>query len=370
MPLPACSENLIYSLHLLFAPGVGPLLFERIRSRVPSLKSLFSLNEKQFLELDVPVSVIPFLLDPSEGRVERHLAWGDDAENYIITLDDPHYPFLLKQIYAPPPVLFVKGHVDVLNQVQLAMVGSRNPTGTGKEQAFYFARELAKQGIAINSGLALGIDGASHEGVLSVDGFSVAVMGTGLDKVYPASHQSLAQKILKKGVWVSEFPLGTPVLPENFPRRNRIISGLSQGVFVVEAALRSGSLITARFALEQGRDVYAMPGSVHNPMAKGCHHLLRQGAKLVETLSDLLEELGDKSKVFPEESPEFQKEILDEAQQSLLECLDFSPLSFDKIKSRSDFSAERVAGILLQLELQGLVRKEAGGYLRTVKCYG
>jgi DNA processing protein len=207
-------------------------------------------------------------------------------------VNDGRYPPLLREIPQAPPVLFVHGDPDCLRVPQLAMVGTRNPTPSGRETARQFAAHLAGAGMIITSGLALGIDAAAHQGALAGGGRTIAVMGTSLDRVYPAKHRDLARAIAERGALVSELPTGTPALAENFPRRNRLISGLALGVLVVEAALQSGSLITARLALDQGREVFAIPGSIHNPLAKGCHALIRQGAKLVETANDIVEELG------------------------------------------------------------------------------
>jgi len=211
---------------------------------------------------------------------------------HILTLHDPAYPALLKEIADPPPLLFVRGDPAVLSRPQLGIVGSRNPTPGGRSLAEDFARSLSRCGLVVTSGMALGIDAAGHRGALRGGGTTLAVAGTGPDRIYPARHRDLARAIVEQGAIISEFAPGTPALPSNFPRRNRIISGLSLGVLVVEAACRSGSLITARLAAEQGREVFALPGSIHNPLARGCHHLIRQGAKLVEDIEDIVEELG------------------------------------------------------------------------------
>ena len=210
----------------------------------------------------------------------------------MITLHCNEYPALLKRIDNPPPILYIKGNYTLLNDPQLAIIGSRNPTQSGTDNATSFARHLGKTGLCITSGLALGIDGSAHQGALLGNAPTIAVIATGIDRVYPAAHRDLAHKIVENGAIVSEFPIGTQPKAENFPRRNRIISGLSYGTLVVEAALQSGSLITARLAMEQNREVFAIPSSIHNPLAKGCHQLIRQGAKLVETAEDILEEMA------------------------------------------------------------------------------
>lgn len=371
--MPTSKLNLWLALSLV--PGIGPIQFARIKERFPDLNQVFAANERQLRAWEFPERIIPAILNPEQHKIDLHLRWAEAEENHILCLDDAHYPALLKQIYAPPPLLFIKGKLDCLQCPQIAMVGSRNPSHSGRENAFHFARELAQHGWGVTSGLALGIDAASHEGALSVNGHCVAVMGTGLDKIYPARHQSLASAILRgEGAWVSEFPLGTQIKPENFPRRNRIISGLSVGVFVVEAALHSGSLITAQYGLEQGREVYAMPGSIHNPLAKGCHYLLKQGAKLVETVSDLVEEIHLKSNTYIENKCSHEHTVLSENDQdldadarSLLKWIDFVPASFDTLVIRSCFLPQKVSYLLSRLELQGYILKEGMSYVRVAR---
>ncbi|MBI5447803.1 MAG: DNA-protecting protein DprA [Gammaproteobacteria bacterium] len=363
-------SDLEYYLALSFAPGIGPVQFAQIRARFPEIQAIFAENESQLAAWGVPATAIPAILHPPKKMLETTLSWAAEPENHLLTWESESYPDLLKQIYAPPPVLFAKGKLACLQLPALAVVGSRSPTHAGKENAFHFSKELALRGLTVVSGLALGIDAASHQGALSVGGACVAVMGTGLDKIYPAQHRDLAMRVLEKGCWLSEFPLGTVIKPENFPRRNRLISGLSQGVWVVEAALRSGSLITARYALEQGREVYAMPGSIHNPLAKGCHALLKQGAKLVETVEDLIEEIQIKSssyQTFMTEEKIAVEQVVDEGMRSLLKCIDFEPTSFDTLVARSAFSSQRVASLLARLELEEYILKEGCGYIRITR---
>ncbi|MCL4162655.1 UNVERIFIED_CONTAM: hypothetical protein GTU68_066833, partial [Idotea baltica] len=264
-----------------------------------------------------------------------------------------------------------QGDVTLLSQWQLAIVGSRNPSPSGRDNAYAFARDLVSCGLAITSGLAMGIDAAAHRGAIAGLGKTVAVVGTGLDRVYPAKHRDLAHDIAEQGAIVSEFALGTSPRAENFPRRNRLISGMSLGTLVVEAALQSGSLITARMALEQGREVFAMPGSIHNPLAKGCHRLIRDGAKLIETVDDIIEELGAMAAVdlstdnnialsndkLPPIDPEYQV---------LLACLGYDPIEIDKLIIESGLTAETVSSMLLLLELNGQVTSLSGGrYVRV-----
>jgi DNA processing protein len=278
----------------------------------------------------------------------------------------------LREIPDPPPLLFVHGDPEVLHTPQLAMVGSRNPSVSGSETAREFAYHLATSGLSITSGLAIGIDGASHAGALDAGGITIAVTGTGLDRVYPASQHDLAHRIAEQGALVSEFPPQTQVKSGNFPRRNRIISGLALGTLVVEAAHKSGSLITARLASEQGREVFAIPGSIHNPMARGCHRLIRQGAKLVETANDVLEELApllQELEPLPHQGTQESLELRDELDaeyQLLLKCMGFDPTPIDLLIERSGLTAEVVSSMLILLELEGHVSSAPGGiYCRT-----
>jgi DNA processing protein len=282
-------------------------------------------------------------------EVERNLAWHNQDDQNILTLADPAYPQALLEIADPPSVLFVRGNPALLNQPGLAIVGSRNATPQGMQTAESFARHLASQNLTIVSGLALGIDAAAHQGALAAGGRTIAVIGTGADRLYPARNKELAGAIARHGAIVSEFPLGTPAAAANFPRRNRIISGLSRGVLVVEAAPESGSLITARLAAEQGRDVFAIPGSIHSPVARGCHQLIKQGAKLVETAQDVLEELGNVTTRPAMES------FSDLAEMPLLTALGHDPCTLDELVERSGLGPDELAAQLLLLELEGRI---------------
>lgn len=300
--------------------------------------------------------------------VSADLEWLNEAGNHLVTLHDPDYPPLLRDTPSPPPALYVKGDPALLRHPQLAMVGSRNPTRSGTQTAQDFARYFARAGLAITSGMALGIDAASHKGALDADGLTIAVAGTGLDRIYPARHRGLAKEIADKGALVSEFPVGTHPQAENFPRRNRIISGLSLGTLVVEAAQKSGSLISARYANEQGREVFAIPGSIHNPLARGCHQLIREGAKLVETVEDVLEELAPllssvlNSNIEKPAETAKSAPLMDKDQRMLLEAIDFEPTAIDSIIQRSGLTAESVSSMLLIMELNNFIASEPGGY--------
>ncbi len=290
-----------------------------------------------------------FDFDPSEA-VDRSLAWADQPGQHILTLADAAYPRALLEIPDPPTLLYVRGNPALLQKRGLAMVGSRNATPQGLQTAEAFAKALASQGQCIISGLALGIDAAAHRGALAAHGETVAVIGTGADRIYPARNKALALAIVEQGAVVSEFPLGTPALAANFPRRNRIISGLSRGVLVVEAAPESGSLITARLAAEQGREVFAIPGSIHSPVARGCHKLIKQGAKLVETAADVLEELGNYVDLpLPRPDP---AQVED---NPLLAALGHDPCSLDDLAERTGLHAGQLLPELLILELSGQI---------------
>lgn len=352
---------------LYHTPGVGPATFARLLVQFSEPEAVFVTPHQAE---NISERTRAALANPDWDKVEKELTWFDEPNRHIVTLHDPRYPALLKQIADPPSLLFVQGDVDLLSQWQIAVVGSRNPSASGRDTAYEFARYMAQGEIAITSGLAMGIDAAAHKGAL-VAGKTIAVMGTGLDSIYPAKNRALADEILLKGALVSEFSLGTLPRAENFPRRNRIISGLSLGTLVVEAAIRSGSLITARMALEQGREVFAIPGSIHNPLARGCHRLIREGAKLVETAQDILEELGALAGAqclaeAEQAEPEITTIMNEDADyHCLFEHLGYDPIEIDTIIQKSGLTAEAVSSMLLLLELQGQVESLSGGrYVR------
>ena len=288
------------------------------------------------------------------------LSWLADDSNHVVTLADSDYPQALLNIPDPPLLLYVKGRLDLLNRPALAVVGSRSATPQGIHNAEAFARSLSDAGLCIISGMAQGIDAAAHRGALTGRGNSIAIVGTGLDKVYPAANRELAHMLAKQGALISEFPLGTPPLAANFPRRNRLISGMSLGCLVVEASLQSGSLITARLALEQGREVFAIPGSIHAPQSKGCHALLKQGAKLAETAQDILEELGGQlvAAVPPENSGE--------SSSALLDHLGYDPVDVDTLCARSGLTIAELSAMLLTLELEGRISALPGGLYQRI----
>jgi DNA processing protein len=355
-----------YWLALLRAPGVGCRTFiSLLETHTPA--QLFEESSSTLSKLNLKSATINAIKNPDWDIIDQDLAWVNQENNHAITFNDVNYPSQLKEIADPPPVLFIRGNIDLLLLPQIAIVGSRNPTSLGEETAFNFAKTLSRHGYVITSGLALGIDAASHRGALNAKGYTIAVAGTGLDRVYPAQHRDLATEIVKTGAMVSEFPPGTTAKANHFPRRNRIISGLCQGLLVVEAAKQSGSLITARMALEQNREVFAIPGSIHNPLARGCNALIRDGAKLVETTQDILEELSQYYQEDEDLQPLQMESMLDLEQQTLLNHIMFSPTSIDDIVQNTGQSIEVISSMLLILELQGYLETTAGGCYMRVK---
>jgi DNA processing protein len=297
--------------------------------------------------------------ESNDAAVARALDWASRPVNRILTLADAEYPRRLLEIADPPALLYCRGDVGLLSQAALAVVGSRNATPQGLSNAEQFARAFSDAGLVIASGLALGIDAAAHRGGLAGRGSTIAVLGTGVDVAYPARNRALYDAIAARGVVVSEFPLGTPATASNFPRRNRIISGIALGVLVVEAALDSGSLITARIAGDQGRDLFAIPGSIHSPLSKGCHALIKQGAKLVDTAADVLGELQLAAPPAAQAAARTESNVL-------LRCMGHDPCSVDMLVQRSGLTADVVSAMLLSLELEGKVAGLPGGrYQRT-----
>jgi len=355
-------EQLRCLLALLRIPRFGPIKIGDLLEKYADLTSLFNSNGH---------CVLSSRSEPLEvdwAGVESDLKWAKGANCYILRKEDPTYPPLLKEIHASPPVLFVHGQLEFLTKPQLAIVGSRNPTPLGNDLAKQFAQYLSSVGLTITSGLAIGVDAAAHRGALREKGGTVAVLGSGLNQIYPHQHVSLAEQIVANGVLVSEFPTNTRALPAHFPRRNRLISGLSMGCLVVEAALKSGSLITAKYALDQGREVFAMPGSIHSPLAKGCHQLLRQGAKLVETAQDVLEELGTLFNLTAEllYKQDNQLRTLGGKKGFLLKKMHQGACtSVDDLVQLSGLTVENVSSMLLELELDGQVISVPGGYWRV-----
>ena len=302
---------------------------------------------------------------PIRDALQRDLDWVQASRTRVVHWDSEDYPALLREITDPPPVLFVQGDASALQCPQIALVGSRQATHAGLEDAFRFARELAEHGICVSSGLARGIDAAAHRGALAGQGFTLAVMATGPDTVYPSSHAELARTIKDQGgALVTEFPPGTAPHAAYFPRRNRIISGLSMGVLVVQAALKSGTLITARLAMEQGREVFAIPGSIHQPQSRGCHQLIRDGAALVETVDDILAELGGFQPLATTQDGAATQQGVTPELRVIMECIEFHSTPIDAIVARSQLDSAQVLARLTELEIEGRIVSVAGGFAR------
>lgn len=371
-PLAPGSRNLSDWLAVYHAPRVGTVTFQQLLGHFANPAAILAASAGELGSLGLTQETIGAFRHPDLQAIDRDLEWAERPGNRIITCQDPAWPTLLSQLPDAPPLLYVHGDASLLCEPQLAIVGSRNPTPIGSRTARDFARHLAASGLIITSGMALGIDAASHQGALDAAGATIAVMGTGLDRVYPARHRDLARQIAGHGALVSEFPVGTPPLAENFPRRNRIISGLCLGTLVVEAALRSGSLISARLAAEQGREVFAIPGSIHNTLARGCHALIRQGAKLVETAQDIIDELAPLAGACRPGAPTAAadpvqpRQLADEYMQ-LLEIIGFDSTSIDRLVAGSGLTPAEVSSMLLQLEMDGYVASSPGGIYNRLK---
>lgn len=374
------STELILLLQRL--PNTGSATYWRLLDEFPTLKTA----------LNAPLDLISQILSPAAcemltdyrefgedsvvmRRVRNDIAWLQEHDITLLDTHSEHYPQLLSEIKRAPPLLYVWGDPSVLSLPQVAIVGSRSPTNSGKDNAFHFAKNLASAGVTITSGLALGVDIAAHQGALSANGKTVAVLGTGIDQIYPQRHQQMARElVLAGGAVVTEFPLGVQPLPANFPQRNRIISGLGYGVLVVEAAVRSGSLITARYAIQQDREIFAIPGSIHNPLSRGCHALIKDGAKLVETAQDIVDEiqgfLAMKWQELDQDPSEttlqVAKELVEsEHEEIILKSLDYDPIPFDTLCERTGLKAGELMAALLTMELKGSIGNMGAGYSKA-----
>lgn len=351
-------------------PGVGPATALLLLEYFGLPSSIFTADAARLQSLVAPKVAQALLAPPSPAvltLIDQTLAWLQDDDNEVFTLADTGYPQALLEISDPPLMLYAKGRHDLLNQSCLAIVGSRNATRQGMVDAERFAEQLASAGWTIVSGMALGIDTAAHEGSLrdassESAGSTIAVIGTGIDIVYPSRNRELARRIAEQGCLVSEYPLGTPATASNFPRRNRLISGLSRGILVVEAAAHSGSLITARMALEQGREVFAIPGSIHSPLSRGCHQLIRQGAKLVETAQDVLEEFGSWANLVQGSDVDKTNDKAD----PILHAMGFAPVHIDVLANNLGMDIGSLNSRLLQMELAGQVEMLVGGMYRRI----
>jgi DNA processing protein len=351
------------------APGIGAVRAAQLLEAFGDPAALFAAGPRAWAQAGIPAALHASLRQPDTAGIEQDLRWLAGDRRGLITWTDPRYPAALREVVHAPAALFCHGDPALLARPQVAIVGARSATPQGLETAEAFAAELTRRGVLITSGLALGVDGAAHRGALAAGGATVAVCGTGLDRVYPARHRALAHEIAARGALLSEFPTGTPPLADHFPRRNRLISGLSLGVLVVEAAPQSGSLITARLALEQGREVFAIPGSIHNPLSRGVHRLIRQGAKLTEHVDDILEELAPRlgeafapaARARAAEAPE-----LDSTQRRVLDALGFDVTPFDRLVERLALPVDALSAVLLALELQGCIAAAPGGAYQRV----
>lgn len=366
-------------LLLTLLPRFGLKLRERILASTDSLTDVFQMNAATLKAMGLASDAVEALMAWQSGDTQHALlrealriqAVCAEAGIALVGMGEAGYPDALRHIHNAPLLLYCRGDIELLSRDQLGIVGSRNATRAGLDHARQFAGELSRRGLVITSGLALGIDGAAHAGALDAGFPTIAVVGCGLDRLYPAQHRKLAHRILEQGLIVSEYPPGTQARAAYFPQRNRIISGLSRGVLVVEASLRSGSLITARTALEQGREVFAIPGSVHSPVARGCHQLIKQGARLVETADDVLEELGtwwSMHQHLPAEmsgSTTSDTSGLDSREIAVFEALGYDPQSTDALGLATGLPADQLMQSLLLLELEGLVNAAPGGYLRV-----
>ncbi len=376
----AASADCADWLMLAVLPKFGLRLRQQMLARYPNLADVLTLNVSTLKAWGLAPSTLAAIQAWQAGD-DRHPLMARVAGIRqecarlgiaIVPWPDVRYPEALRHIHDAPLVLYLRGDAALLQQEQIGIVGSRHATRAGLDHARRFAAELSARDLLVTSGLALGVDGAAHAGALDAGAGTVAVIGCGLDRVYPSQHRRLAERVVAQGLMVSEYPPGTPARAGHFPQRNRIISGLSRGVLVVEAGLKSGSLITARMALEQGREVFAIPGSVHSPVARGCHQLIKQGAALVETVDDILAELGHRwsfqSPAGPDaETPSVASDPggLASREIAVLAALGYDPQSTDALVSVTGLSADQLMQSLLLLELQGLVTAAPGGFLRT-----
>lgn len=351
-------------LRLTHVPGIGGETQRRLLRAFGGPEEVFSAGPDALAGTIGPEKARRLLETDTSAAIQTALTWLSASNHTIITLGSPEYPAALLEIPDPPTVLYANGRAELLGRAAIAIVGSRNPTPQGVINAKQFAAALAQSGLAIVSGLALGIDAAAHQGVLEADGETIAVIGTGIDRIYPAAHRDLAQEIVRQGCIVSEFPLGTPAIAANFPRRNRLISGLSLGTLVIEAAVDSGSLITARLSAEQGREVFAIPGSIHSPLSRGSHALIKQGAKLVETVQDIVDELGA-AKPFAGRLNDVPIDCPKQA-DPILEQLGFDPCSIDTLVARTQLPIDTLSTRLLQLELEGRLSCLPGGFVQRL----
>jgi DNA processing protein len=361
-------------LRLVLTPRIGPGTARQLLAALASPQAIFEASQTTLLGIVSPRDAKALSCPPEglDAQLEQTWAWlhaesaSEAGSRALLTLADSRYPSSLFQTADPPLMLFAQGRLDLLSHPAVAVVGSRSPTAQGKDNAFAFSKALSLAGVTVVSGLAQGVDGAAHDGALealSADaqaGSTIAVVGTGLDRVYPRAHLALAHRIAQQGLMLSEFLLGTPPLPGNFPKRNRIVAGLTKGTLVVEAAVQSGSLITARLAGEMGREVLAIPGSIHAPQSRGCHALIKQGAKLVETAQDVLDELRLDRVAVTHSTVDVEAIQLDTSDDPILSVMGFDPVSQEALSARTGMGPAELGAKLLELELTGLVARLPG----------
>lgn len=356
------TQHLYCWLLLENVPGLQKRVIFKLLAR-HSIEQLVRLPTEQLLIYRLKEKQINALHNPDLALIAQSLNWVTSGpDKHIICFDSPYYPKQLKEISSPPLLLYLQGDLSLLTEPQIALVGSRKCTPYGQQKAYQFAGLLSEAGLTITSGLAIGVDGIAHQGALDKKGKTIAVLGTGLNNIYPKRHQRLAQTIIEKGLLVSEFRPNTPPLPSNFPRRNRIISGLSLGVLVIEASKRSGSLITARYALEQNREVFALPGSIDNPEACGCHHLIQQGAKLIVNSDDICEEFSHLK--LSKKSEYCDPPLITNDNHPLLKYIDFHLTTLEQLLERSGLDLVNLQNQLIELEITGSITVTAQGYMK------
>lgn len=355
-------DELAAWLRLAETPQVGPVAARKLLSAFGSPQGIFAADLASLCGVVSRGEASALQQPPESFEAQLETTWNwlqEGADRSVLTLGDEAYPPALLETADPPLLLYVLGDVRFLRRPCIAIVGSRNPTPQGADNARAFAAAFSQAGLTVVSGLALGIDGAAHDGGVGGPGGTIAVVGTGLDRVYPKRHHDLAHRITANGALVSEYPLGMPPLPPNFPKRNRIIAGLASGTLVVEAALQSGSLITARLAVEMGREVFAIPGSIHSPQSRGCHALIKQGAKLVDSAQDVLEELHW-AVPSPASTPASAAAPGASATDPIMAALGFDPVSLDALCARTGYAPSALSARLLELELEGHVARLPG----------
>ena len=366
-------NDFLHDLLILFhAPGITANVLAELLIYFPNIAAITRAKPDALKHCRLKNKTIAAITQPNRRLIEADLAWAEQPGHHIISLADSDYPIALPHVKSPPLLLYIKGNPALLHSPQIAIVGSRNPSHAGREHAQHFAHDLCQAGLTVTSGMALGIDTAAHRGALQAKGNTIAVLGSGLESIYPKRNLPLSREIAASGALISEYPLRATPLPAYFPQRNRIIAGLSQATLVVEAALKSGSLITAHLAADQGKEVFAIPSSIHNPLARGCHHLIKEGAKLVETVTDITQELTEVPKGANQAltSPLKQFDLqpypeLDRTDRYLLDCVGFEATTVDQLVIRTGNTVGAVVAGLLTLETSGLIRKTASGYIRV-----